>query len=419
MRVLVERLRKVAAHPLAKGSAIILVGSMVSNAGAYAYHLVVGRILGPVGYGELASLFSFSYLLNVPAVVLQTVLTRYVAGYKANHEVGRAKTLAFTASKWLLIVTVAGALFLVPFISSVSAFLRLTQPVSVFYMYLTSALLLLGTVETGMLQGFQLFTEAMVFANIGIALRIVGGTIGALFGVTQTVLAGVITNVIGYFLYLVPLRFVLRAHPEPLDISSKEATSYTIPTLLAILGITSLYSTDIMLAKHFLSGFDAGLYAALSVMGKIVFFASSSVVYVLFPVIAERTKQGVTSHRLVYAALGAVGLVSGAITLGYYLFPRLALLLLFGPSYFPASTSLGTFGIFISLFSLANVLVTTLLGQGSTKVWLFVVVASILQIGGISLSHDSIASILWMNIIVTGALLSALLLYYRHAIKEH
>lgn len=406
-------------HPLARGSAVVFLGSMVANVMAYAYHLVVGRMLGPVRYGELASLVSFSYILNVPAIVLQTVLTRYIAGYKARHEVGRAKDLAITVTRWVFIASIIGTLLLLPFLTGISQFLRLSNPSVVLYIFLTSALLMFGTVQTSLLQGFQLFFPAMVYANIGAVLRLVGGAIGALFGVTETVVAGVATNVVGYFLFLIPLGFVLKANSKPSNIPIKEAAIFAIPTMLSILGVTSLYSTDIMLAKHFLSEFDAGMYAALSVMGKIIFFASSSVVYVLFPVIAERTKQKVSSNRLVYASLAAVLAVSGSITLGYFLFPKIALHLLFGPLYYPAAASLGIFGVFITFFSLANVLVTTLLGRGNTSVWWFVAAAALVQIGVISIAHQTIATIILVNLIVSAALFTSLLLYYTHVSKKH
>lgn len=415
MNKLVSLLAQASSHPLARGSAIVFGGSMLSNVLAYGYHVVVGRMLGPDRYGELASLFSFSYMLNVPALVFGTILTRYMAEFKAKQEFGRAKSLALRVTLWLFLITGVGLLILVPFIPWITHFLLLTNPATVVVIYITSALLLFGMVQTSLLQGFQRFTDAMVFANISAVLRLIGGAIGALWGVTETVVAGVVTSLVGYGLYFFPLRFVLSAPSRPHAISLRSAVSFAVPTLLATLGITSLYSTDILLAKHYLSATDAGLYAALSVMGKIIFFASSSVVYVLFPVVAERTKQGRASKRLVFAAVGAVALLSGFITFGYFLFPRLALNLLFGSSYDAASAYLGWFGVFISLFAVANLLMTTLLGSGKTGVWRFVFAAAVIQVIAIVGFHATITAIILVNIAVTAVLFVSLLLYYRHA----
>jgi O-antigen/teichoic acid export membrane protein len=405
--------RRIAAHPLARGSAIVLVGSTLANIGAYAYHLVVGRMLGPVSYGELASLFSFSYLLNVPSLVLQTVLTKYIAGFRANNEVGKAKSLGYETMKWLTVVAVGGVLVVLPLTGILADFLHIAHPVSILFMYLTSALWIVTVVQTSLLQGFQLFTAAMIMTNVTTVLRLIGGVIGATMGVAETVISGFVTGLIGFGAYFIPLRFVYSSKAKASGISKKEFVSYSAPSLITMLGITSLYSTDILLAKHFLPPVEAGYYAALSVMGKIVYFASSSVSYVLFPVVAERTQQQTASRNLVLMAMLSVCVVSFGISVGYFLFPRIALGFLFGASYYPAAPFVGWMGIFLSFYSLCYVLIMTLLGRGKTGVWIFVAAASVVQIGAITLFHDRILSIISANIIVSIGLFISLLLYYR------
>lgn len=419
MNTLLLKASAIFSHPLARGSFIVLIGSTLANIGAYVYHLVVGRMLGPASYGELASLFSFSYILNVPSLVLQTVLTKYIAGYRSKNEIGKAKNLSVSMIRWLVVAGIAGLIVIIPFMWLLADFLHIRHPVSILFMYLTSALWLVTVVQTSLLQGFQMFTAAMVLTNIVTVLRLAGGVVGAAMGVVETVIAGFITGLVGFVAYFIPLRFVYSAKGAPTGIARKDMISYSLPGAVTMLGITSLYSTDILLAKHYLPPVEAGYYAALSVMGKIVYFASSSVSYVLFPVVAERAKEQLGSHKLVYSALFAVLGVSGAITLSYFLVPDLALGLLFGASYYPAAPFLGWMGVFLSLYSLCYVLVMTLLGRGDTVVWRFVAAAATLQIVAVIIFHQDILSIIGVSAIVSGSLFMGLLLYYRHAIKQH
>ena len=74
---IILKLHAFIAHPLAKGSFIILVGSMVANVGAYAYHVLVGRLLGPVIYGEFSALLSLFYIINIGSGVVQTILAKF------------------------------------------------------------------------------------------------------------------------------------------------------------------------------------------------------------------------------------------------------------------------------------------------------------------------------------------------------
>ena len=419
MKRIVEKISHMASHPLARGSAIVLAGTTLANIGAYAYHLVVGRLLGPQQYGELASLFSFSYLLNVPSLVLQTVLTKYIAGFRAKQEVGKAKSLSLFVMKRIVIVSLIGTVIIWPLTGIIAGFLHIDHQISVLYMYLTSALWFVTVIQAGLLQGFQMFVPAMILTNVIALLRLGGGAVGAMMGVVETVAAGLITGVLGLLAYFVPLRFLYRAKEEAHNISAKELVSYSLPSFVSMLGMTSLYSTDILLAKHFLPPVEAGYYAALSVMGKIIFFAGSSVSYVLFPVVAERAKEQSDSRKLVYSALAAIGFISLGITAGYALLPKLALVLLFGPSYFPAAPYLGWFGVFLSLYSLSYLLTMTLLGRGNVIVWLFVAAATLIQIAAITLYHADISAILWVNCLTLAGLFIGLLLYYRHAVKNH
>lgn len=413
------RLHGLIKHPVARGSIIVFLGSIFGNFAAYIYHLIIGRMLGPSGYGELAALFSLFYLLNVPSGVLQTVLTKYLSGFRVENEFGRARSVSVGAVKRLVLLGITGAILLVPFVGTLSEFLHIENPTSLFFIYLTSVIGLLTIVQVSLLQAFQKFPQSVIVANISAVLRVCGGIIGAFFGVVETVFAGLVTSMVGFTAYLVPLRFIYTSTPKPTNISKKEMTSYAVPSLVTILGMTSLYSTDILLAKHYLPPTEAGFYAALSILGKIIFFASSNISYVLFPVIAERTSQKTHSHKLVYGALLGVFVLSACVTLGYFLFPRFVLLLLFGVSYYPAAPYLGWFGVFLTLYSLCQLLVTTFLGRGDMKVWSFVGLAAIFQIVIIIWMHSDITAFISANISIMLGLFLSLLLYYRHAIKAH
>ena len=58
-------IKKLINHPLFSGSAIVFVGNMTANVVNYLYHLIMGRMLGPVEYGVLASLYSVLYLVGI------------------------------------------------------------------------------------------------------------------------------------------------------------------------------------------------------------------------------------------------------------------------------------------------------------------------------------------------------------------
>lgn len=414
MNSVTQKIRNIVAHPLARGSMIVFSGTMLTNVIAYVYHLVVGRILGPEKYGELASLFSLSYMLNVPALVVQTVIAKYISGYTAKGQDGKAKNLIIKATKILALFSVGAAVLSIPTYGHIARFLHVESSWYVAYVVAASVVFFLAMVITSALQGYQKFTQVMMYGNIGIFLRLAGGVIGATIGVGATTLANLVTTSIAYALSFIPLKFLLGVKVQKTGLSIRTVSVYAVPSMLSILGITSLYSTDVILVKHYFSAFDAGMYAALAMMGKVIFFAGSSIGYVLFPVVARRSESGGKTSALIYMSLGIVAAISLVITVGYFLFPEIALQLLFGTSYLPAAKYLALFGIFITFFSLSSVLCTALLGIGKTSGWIYMMLAAVVQIVGIMMFHGNLTEVIYVNIASCAALTVILLLYYRH-----
>jgi O-antigen/teichoic acid export membrane protein len=393
-------IQKFSSDSLARNSAIVFAGSMVTNILAYMYHLFMGRLLGPSGYGELASLLSLLYVFTVPLLVAQTVLIKFVSGFKGHGDTGQAKTLFLESLKLFTVVSVA--LFPIVLLTApfVTAFLHLSNTAlfTLLYLFLVISLLTIATVS--MLTGYQKFIWVSVLAALAVLVKIFISIPLVSWGVSGVMLAAVVASIIMYGLYFIPLRFLLAARARPTQLKRRDMLGFAVPTLLTQLGITSLYSTDIILVRHFLSAHEAGVYAALAILGKIIFYASSAVPTVLFPIASERAAIGTTTKKLILSAIGIVAAISIGITLFYFLFPNIIVSLLFGNAYGSAGSMLGLFGLFLSLFSIGSIITTACLAVGSVRIWFFAAGAAVVQIVGITLFHGSIAGVISINIVV-------------------
>lgn len=393
-----ELIRKITSHALARDSAIVFAGSMVSNVIAYVFHLVMGRQLGPSGYGELSSLFSILYIFTVPLGVGQTIMVKFVSELKAKNEPGEAKTLFWQVTRWCTI----GCLIILPFMIIcapwVMGFLHIPSSILFVLVYILFIFSLLSMLIISLLQGYQQFVWLSVLGVLSVILKLALSVPGATFGVLGVMIAIIITSMIMYAVYFLPLRRIFRAVSKTVTLTKRKAFAFAVPTLFAVLGVTSLYSTDIILVRHYFSAIDAGLYAALAVLGKVIFYASSAVSLVLFPVLSERTAKGEQTNKLIVSGTGGVTAVSFAIVGFYFCFPTLVIRMLFGNAYIGASSLLGVFGIFLALFSVGSILVSVCLAIGKTGVWMITFGCAILQIIGISLFHQSILQVIYINI---------------------
>ncbi len=388
-------------NPLAKSGMIVFLGTLVTNALAYLYHLLMGRLLGPVGYGELSSLFSLLYIINVPILVGQTVLIKFVSSYKANDEIGKTKALLIMVTKYFIM----GSLLLLPLVlySSpyITEFLHLKSNDLFVLVYGMVVFSLLGIAMASVLQGYQMFVWSSILSVFSMVFRVSISIPMAGLGVSGVMWAALISALLVYILYFYPLKFLLPVQSKSIEMKFSEALTYTIPTFITLLGITSIYSTDIMLVRHYFNASDAGLYAALAVLGKIIFYASSAITTVLFPIIAEKTASGKKMLSEIRMAIGIVSMISLALCVLFFMFPGFIVRALFGNAYSHASGLLGFFGIFLAIFSVGNSLAMSCLAAGKTKVWIFAATASIVQIIGIVYSHEHIIEVIWLNIAVS------------------
>ncbi len=396
-------IRKLAGNPLALNSAIVFVGSMTSNVLSYVYHLIMGRLLGPSGYGELSSLLSLLYIFTVPLLVAQTVLVKFVSGFKAHGDMGQTKTLFVKVTKLFAVSAVIGLPLVIFFSPWVTSFLYLSSGNLLIMIYVLLVFSLLTVVPGSVLTGYQKFAWVSALGAAAILTKLLLSIPLAPWGVPGVTLAAVIASAAVYALYFFPLRFVVQVKASPTKFKKRDAFGFAVPTLFTQLGIISIFSTDIILVRHFFDAHTAGLYAALAILGKIIFYASSAVSMVLFPIAAERAAARTNTRKLIASAVGAVAAISFGLTVLYFLFPDIIVRLLFGNRFSEAGALLGQFGIFISLFSVANIVSVACLAVGKLNIFFVSIFTAVAQIISIMLFHGSIGDILIINIAAAAA----------------
>ncbi|MCX6706185.1 MAG: hypothetical protein NTV24_03745 [Candidatus Woesebacteria bacterium] len=171
-----------------------------------------------------------------------------------------------------------------------------------------------------------------------------------------------------------------------------------------------------ILVKHFFSPFQAGIYAALSTLGKIIFFAVSPIAATMFPIIAGRKSRGEKYGKVFLTSFGITLIVSITIVFFYWLFPNIAIGILYGKAYLSASIELVWMGIFILFYTLASLLVNFSLSLGRTRVVLFPFLAAVIQIVALSIWHNSLLQVIQVSLVIMTVLffvISIYLLYNR------
>lgn len=410
---MLKKIRFFLNNSLVKNSLIVLIGSTAANVGTYVFHLLMGRILGPVNYGILESLISLSYFLSIPIGVLGLVVAKYVS-QEIEHPVKMAslvKTLSQKVSFW-------GVGGLVVFFLSFFWLKKIIRVDSFFYFAaigVFSYLSIYTTIFSCTLQGIMQFSQ-LNFLNIfnswskllvGFLLVALGFQVGG--ALAALIIAAFFTLGLGYFLIT---RYLPFKNAEEIKNWVFAWRRYSLAVFLTNLSLTSLYTSDVVLARYFLPPQEAGYYAALSVLGKIIFFASSPITTVMFPTVSAKQAKGKDYRRVFETSIGLVIMISLVAVAIYFLFPNLMINLLYGRQYLAAAGNLGVFAIFISLYSLCAIFLNYFLSIARIAVIQLGVVAALGQIFLIVFFHQNIGQILSVNILVSFLLFLGLLICY-------
>lgn len=410
-----KTIKNIISHPLFSGGALMIIGSNSINVLSYLYHLVMVNLLGPSGYGELAALISVIGLLGIVPGSLSVVIIRYISVSNSEEEL---KVLLFWLKDKILKFSVVFFLLIILFSPLINSFLHIDN---IYYLPLIGISFLFSlssVINRSVLQGLLKFKELIIsslaenFIKLAISVFLV--FIG--YKVFGAMLALVIASVIGWYLTVILLNIKGKSTKKsPSNI--KDMFLFTIPVLVQSLAITLLYSSDLILVTHFFSKHEAGIYAALSTLGKIIYFGTSPISSVMFPMVSRRHARGEDHKKVfIYSFLATLFFASCAMFV-YTFLPIFTINLLYKTAYLEGASLLAWFGLFITLFTLSSLVTSYNLSLGKTKVVVFSVVASIAQIIGIWFFHQSLYQVIMISVWVTALLLVCLLIYSSYGDK--
>jgi len=409
-------LSKLIKHELISGSALVFAGSIFANFLAFLLNLFLARKLSYADYGIFASLLSIFTLAAIPASSINTILVRFVSDYHSKNELNKLRSFYKKSFKFISLFSFMIFLLFIVFSPLIKDFLHLND---IFYVLVVGLCVVVSYIQilnTGFLQGLMKFGFLSFAGVFGGIVKLIAGVVlvflgfRAFSGLWAIVFMGLGTFIVGF----IPLKFIFsKKTGGEVHISSKEILQYALPVFITVLFMTSFTSTDVILVKHFFNPHEAGFYAGLSLIGKVIFYFTAPITAVMFPLLIRRHNIGRSFNKLFYLALLLVLIPSASITGFYFLFPKFVVsLFLGGRDYLEIAKFAGLFGVNLTIFSLLNVFVNFFLSLNKTKIALLIVAGALAQIILIYLFHADFYQIITVSILVSLTLLLALCVYY-------
>jgi len=397
----------------------MLGGTFLGNIGSYIYHLLMGRLLTTSDYGMLQSLISLSNIISVPLTTLNTLMVKITSTYLGSQEEGKVAYLHHRLSSlfWRLLL-IGGITFLL-LKNFIFNLLHIDSFVSLVFLDIAIFFGLLQMLNRSVIQGLARFMYYVAAHLIEAYGKLILGIIAICLGLKAPGAFGafVLSGTLTYLFTEVILRKILPGKEKQTRVNLGAFGQTTFYSFILTVSIIALFNVDVVLVRHFLSSYESGLYAALSVLGKIIYFGSAPIANTMLPLVTEAYARKQNHHRIFLVSFILAVVVAGLITLIYGLFPDLSLKILIGVQYLEAAQYLFRFGIFLSLCALLNLLGFFFYSvHEHTPLW-FLVLAALIQAVGILFHHGSIGEVLTINLTVSASLFIVLLLYYVYVMR--
>jgi O-antigen/teichoic acid export membrane protein len=277
---------------------LFVVAHNASNVLNYAYLLIISQLLAPSTFALFGALFGAIYLASALANSVQMSTACVVAAKPA----AAAEAVAVrcrTFARWTPAFAAGSAAFAWPaawFLHSEDYSAVLSTAAAIWLFFFAS-------IGYGALQGRERFGLLGTGLIIAAATRLVVGPLLLLagFGVTGAILGIVAGLALSAAFVLAPF-----GRPAPTKANAPRPSLQTLlAPLLVSVAIAVPTSIDVVLARHYFDGLEAGTYAAVSVLGKIVVFGPMAVSVSLFPAMVRAHLSGARSLTVLSTSLVA------------------------------------------------------------------------------------------------------------------
>jgi len=389
------------------GSMVMLLGSTLVGAINLVYNLAVAHKLGASGFGHATVTYTLLMLLSCITLSFQLVCSKFVARASAEQDQAAIyrhlhhRAWIYGASIGLLLTLTTSEISHYLNLPS-NAFVRILAAGIVFYIPLGA--------RRGLLQGTCQFRALATNLVLEVGIKLVGALIvlSMGYGVTGVVATMSGSLVVAYFA-AVPGKNARRAD---LIVRPVLQTGFDegIQALTFFVGQVIINNLDILLVKHFFSATQAGTYAAVTLVGRLVYILSWSVVSSMFPLSASVRSDDHRGRSVLGTAVGLVLAISVVFTLGAWLAPISLWHLLLGTGFAAVSHGLYSsllvlYMVTTGIYSLSVVLMAYEISRKVGNVsWLQLVVSGAIVVG-IYLFHGSLEQVIVVQLALRTVLL--------------
>jgi hypothetical protein len=387
-----------------RGSAILLLSTGLVAATNLLYNILIARMLGASGFGHASALYTLLMLVAAIPLSFQIVTSKFIA--RNSQAIVRAQIYATMLRRaWqvglgIAILLAAGSAYL-------KSYFNLPARHDLVLLAIAAGVYMPLGVRRGRMQGCYDFRGLAISVVVEVAVKFAGAILFLQFGMGVTgVMAAVLLSIVAAYIAGAP-GAQGRAKPGLVKIAP---FGEGMQAVLYFIGQVILSNLDILLVKHFFPPAQAGIYAAVALVGRVVFMLSWSVVSSMFPITASHTnREG--GRSVLYTGLFIVGTVTSAFIAAVALTPQSVWDMLLGKPFLLSTTGsfsalLNQYAIMTGIYGIAVVLMMYEISRRTGSAAWVQLGASVLLGAAIWRYHASLSQVIVVQVFVMCGLLA-------------
>lgn len=351
--------KKIFERNFLSGASILLILNLLASAMNYVYQILIAGVLGVEAFGTINTIFSVMLVVAVPGTTITMLAARYLAICIEKKSYGACRSYV---RKLTMQVTVLGGVILLAGIvlhNILGVFLKIDDTVILFMLAVICALGYYHPLYSGCMSGLKrflplgiygLFIPVYKFIGLGLATQFHMEYQRLLVCLFAIIPGSIFTAVLGFW-------YVKR------NLSGGEKESVTeipekdqwLDSLIVNVCVVLYMNIDILAVRHIGGVKLSGIYSAVTLFGRIIYYGATSLGTVLLPMVATKSpKEAFKMLRKILLFVGSVSIL-GLTVLNMIKTPLISFI--YGTAYLEAADYL----IYVSMISLSTGLLTIMI----------------------------------------------------------
>jgi glycosyltransferase involved in cell wall biosynthesis/O-antigen/teichoic acid export membrane protein len=384
----------------------LLVAAMfVGNVLNFVFNAYLGRELGYETFGLVSLINSLFYFASIPLAALGITVNNRTGFLEKRYGKDTAYSFVNGLRNGLLFVSFSASavwLLCIPFLMS---YFNIAD---IYSLLLFTPIWLTGfsaAVNKGYLAGRLMFISTAVLYVVEPLVKLYS----AIFLIEQNrpefVYAAIPLSIVAGF--VLSRIFVVRSqhagaggHMKISGQNKKFPMKFFLVSILSGLSMMTFLSIDVILAKHYLPAYEAGQYALISLVGKIIYFLSTLFTIFIIPFVSRSEGAKKDTRPILWKSLAACMVLASVSYVGIGVFGSFTVPLLFGEKTRSILAYMPPFALAVACFSMSSVFVSYYLAR---KVYSFAFMTfflALVQIFLINTLHASVHQIVTVMLFV-------------------